>query len=218
MVLLIDDDKYGQMSANYDTDILKLIGSYPDNVIQYLKDFTYEDLDLTKYQLLMIHDSYPDIEAKNQLILDCKGLKKDLIVFSNGKTVTEWKVKEPYQYIELKKDRLYSNLELFLDDYEEGNYQITTLIDGTDYEKNKAIIIRERLALSLLIKKGIAGPSNIIDENSDEDKDIKELLYILNGKENWEKHYNQIMEDSAMGYGELMEYIEECVNQIKNRS
>jgi hypothetical protein len=215
-ITIIDDDKYNQMKLNYETDICKLIENKYNDIVKYYKTVQEEQLtDIEQSAIIMIHDSYPDDHIKEKVynISVEKGIH--LIKFSNGITATHKTIHIHFEKIELKKDRVYSNLEYFLDDYlhNEYNPDFEKLINGQNYAVVKAIIIREQLSKSLLAGYG-KKLEYLIPERSEAEKKLQELYYLAYGG-GFSEYFNTFLELSEVGYCELMEECQKLLTKIK---
>ncbi len=218
-ITIIDDDKYNQMQFNYDKDICKLIESKYGNLVKYLKNVVQSDLsDMVSSDIIMMHDSYPDTEIKENIYNICKDKGIHLIKFSNGITATFKSQLSQSIKLEIKKDRVYSNLEYFLDDYLGNGFvaDFEKLINGFNYRVVKAILIRENLSKSLLIGYG-KKIDTLIPENSEDEKKLKELFYLAYGG-SYEKHFDELIESLNTGYEEVITICHYLVSLIKPKS
>jgi hypothetical protein len=218
-IAIIDDDKYNQMRLNYETDIIKLVENKYSHLVRYYKTVGSNDLsDIEKTGIVMIHDSYPDNEIKEHIdnISNEHGIH--LIKFSNGITATHKTISNHSVKIELKKDRVYTNLGYFLDDFEQNGYtpDFEKLINGQNYTRIKAIFIREYLSKSLLSGYGRT-LEYLIAEKSEEEKKLLELYYLAYG-DSYQDHFYTFMESSNAGYKELMDECQQLLNKIKTQN
>ena len=218
-IAIIDDDKYNQMRLNYETDIIKLVENKYNHLVKYYKTIGPSGLaDLEKSDIVMIHDSYPDTEIKEQIDHISKEMGIHMIKFSNGITATHKTISNHNVKIELKKDRVYTHLEYFLDDFEQNGYtpDFEKLINGQNYTRIKAIFIREYLSKSLL--SGYRRTLEyLIAEKSEEEKKLLELYYLAYG-DSYKDHFYTFMESSNAGYKELMDECQQLLNRIKTQN
>jgi len=218
-IIIIDDDKYNQMGLNYETDILKLIEHKYSHLVRYYKNVEKKDLsEIEKVDIVMIHDSYPDSEIKEGIYKICIENKLHLIKFSNGITATHKTNDNHCANIELKKDRVYTHLAYFLDDYILHGFKpdFEKLINGENYTTIKAILIREFLSKSLLSGYG-KSIEYLIPEKSEEEKKLKELYYLAYGN-SYDQYFDAFLESSNAGYKELMEECRKLLLKIKTNT
>lgn len=218
-IIIIDDDKYNQMVLNYNTDIRNLIEHKYKETVRYIQKIEQHHLGIIELsKIVMIHDSYPEAEVKERVeaISIEKGIH--LIKFSNGITASYKTQLKQAMKIDLKKDRVYSNLEYFLDDYLINDFKpdFEKLINGNNYMVVKAILIREQLSKSLLISYG-KRIDTIIPENSEEEKKLLELFYLAYG-DHYRKHFDIFIENAAAGYEEVITICTHLVSRIKSES
>ena len=218
-IIIIDDDKYNQMVLNYDTDIRNLVAYNYQGIVLYLQKVEHHHLaTITQAQIVMIHDSYPDAELKEQVEAITRDNSIPLIKFSNGITASFKTHLNHTVKIELKKDRVYSNLEYFLADYLDNDFvpDFEKLINGNNYKVVKAILIREHLSKSLLIGYG-KRLDTLIPENSEDEKKLLELFYLAYG-EDYRKHFDELFESVNAGYEQVVSICRHLVSLIKFES
>lgn len=218
-IAIIDDDKYNQMRLNYEKDIIKMIENKYNDVVKYYKSLGPNDLpDIEKANIIMIHDSYPDNEIKEHIDNISKEIGIHLIKFSNGITATHKTTNIHIVKIELKKDRVYTHLHYFLQDFIQNGYKpdFEKLINGLNYTNIKAIFIREFLSKSLLLGYGRT-LEYLIAENSEEEKKLMELYYLAYG-DSYKEHFNAFMESSNAGYRELIDVCQQLLTKIKSQN
>lgn len=178
MIYLIDDNKYGQMTENYKIDFTKALPKY-STYIKWLEDLsTTNFVSITKdASCILIHDSLEGKENKEKLIAIAKMEKIPYCTFSNGFTATRF---DGTSISEIKKDRLYFNLLVFLDHFvlhKIINLKLLSL--GDNYEVEKTSIIQDRLINGTLFNNRnnfnyeLAFPGG-----SQEFKDLKELVHL----------------------------------------
>lgn len=215
-ITIVDDDKYNQMRLNYDTDIIKLVENKYSDLVKYFKNVELHDLCvIEKSDIIMIHDSYPDTEIKESIDNISKERGIHLIKFSNGITATHKTIKNQVVKVELKKDRVYTHLAYFLEDYIKNGYNpdFEKLINGQNYSVVKAILIREQLSKTLLAGYG-KNLDALIPEYSEEEKKLLELYYLAYG-DSYKVYFNSFMELSNAGYKELMDTCQQLLSKIK---
>lgn len=178
MIYLIDDNKYGQMSANYKLDFTKVLLPY-QGVINWLQTVSENGINhiLSDAACILIHDSLEEKEDKERLVAMAKKNNIPYCLFSNGFAAT---IFDGDSIKEIKKDRLYNNLLDFIKYYEkEGNIDLKLLSLGQNYEIERASIIQDRLINGTLLmnKEGfnyeVAFPSGSLEY-----KDLRELVSL----------------------------------------
>jgi len=178
MIFLIDDNKYGQMSANYKVDFAVILPEL-SNYIKWVEIFSGNDIEMIilNASCILIHDSFDAKEEKERLVAMAKKVNIPYCIFSNGFAAT---VFDGASIKEIKKDRLYNNLMIFINHYKtEGNLDLKLLSLGQNYEAEKASIIQDRLINGTLLSHKenfnyeVAFPSGSLEY-----KDLMELLYL----------------------------------------
>ena len=178
MIYLIDDNKYGQMSANYKLDFTKVLLPY-QGVITWLQTVAENDINhiLSDVACILIHDSMEEKEDKERLVAMVKKNNIPYCLFSNGFTAT---IFDGNSIKEIKKDRLYNNLLDFINYFEtEGKIDLKLLSLGQNYEIERASIIQDRLINGTLLMNRenfnyeVAFPSGSLEY-----KDLRELVYL----------------------------------------
>ncbi|MFZ1702794.1 MAG: hypothetical protein WAT79_00530 [Saprospiraceae bacterium] len=215
-IIIIDDDKYNQMKLNYYTDITVLIQEKYGDLIRYMKHVEEKDLkNMESANIIMIHDSFPDTEMKDRVVFMARAKHIHLIRFTNGITTTFRENVNGIENIELKKDRVYNNLDYFMKDLmQTSTLDLSKLIHGENYALVKATLIRENLSKTLLIRYG-QRVDQLIPMYSKEEKDLTELYYLAYG-ENHQHQFNKLIENSTGGYEEIMEACNSMVSIIKS--
>jgi hypothetical protein len=180
MIYLIDDNKYGQMSQNYKFDFTSILLSYPHHIM-WLQNVAGKDIDtvLKNASCVLIHDSLDAKEDKERLVAIAKKNNVPYCIFSNGFAAT---IFEGDSIKEIKKDRLYNNLLIFISQFKtDGEIDLRLLSLGQNYDAEKASIIQDRLINGILLNHKdnfnyeVAFPSG-----SQEYKDLMELVYLSN--------------------------------------
>jgi hypothetical protein len=178
MIYLIDDNKYGQMSANYKLDFTKVLLPY-QGVINWMQTVSKNDINhiLSDAACIIIHDSLEEKEEKERLVAMAKKNKIPYCLFSNGFTAT---IFDGNSIKEIKKDRLYNNLLDFINYFEkEVKIDLKLLSLGQNYEIEKASIIQDRLINgTLLMNKESFNYEVAFPSGSLEYKDLRELVYL----------------------------------------
>lgn len=216
-ILIIDDDKYHQMKLNYHTDINRLIQEKYADFIQYIQNLSSKDLkSIPEADIIMIHDSYPDIEMKDKIIQIARENQVHIIRFSNGLTATFRENGHGVENIELKKDRVYTNLSYFMEDLKrQGKPDFSKLIFGENYALVKSILIRENLSKTLLIRYGQKA-EYLIPEYSQEEKDLRELFYLAYGEKHFD-YFNELIENPDTGYEAVLDACDKMVSIINSK-
>jgi len=178
MIYLIDDNKYGQMSANYKVDFTKVLLPYK-SVINWLQTVYENDINhiLSDAACILIHDSLEEKEGKERLVAMAKINNIPYCLFSNGFTAT---IFDGDSIKEIKKDRFYNNLLDFINYFEtEGKIDLKLLSLGQNYEIERASIIQDGLINgTLLMNKENFNYEVAFPSGSLEYKDLRELVYL----------------------------------------
>lgn len=178
MIYLIDDNKYGQMSANYKLDFTKALVPF-QGVINWIQKISINDINhiLLDAACVLIHDSLEEKENKERLVAMVKKNNIPYCLFSNGFVATRF---DGNSIKEIKKDRLYNNLLDFINYFEtNGIIDLKLLSLGRNYEIEKASIIQDRLINgTLLINKEKFNYEVTFPSGSLEYKDLMELVYL----------------------------------------
>jgi hypothetical protein len=175
-----DDNQHGQMSKNYRFDFIEKLGDY-----EFLH-FSSENINIEDWDnvdCVMIHDSFPDEDFKNNLIQNAKQKSIPVVIFSNQYTNTEFEfLKNQINGIKaIKKDRFYDNLIDFLESYkDEKKIAVEILAYSKNYAIRKMRININRIFETLLLKKTFYYNDifSIEPESSKEYKDLAELFYF----------------------------------------
>lgn len=155
MIYLFDDNAQGQMSKNYQADIveqLKKKASYITHfqeIPQISIDFIIDDA-----SLVCIHNSFPTSDFTSNIIALSEAKNIPLVVFSGGVefTNTRWDKNNP-NVLKMKKDRFYFYFLNFIDNVKEQNFEnieLIKLIMGNNYETERTLIIQDRLSKFLI--------------------------------------------------------------------
>lgn len=178
MIFLIDDNKYGQMSENYKFDFTSILQSFPSH-IRWLQTISGNDIEMmiTNASCILIHDSLDAKEDKERLVAMAKKGNIPYCTFSNGFAAT---IFEGGSIKEIKKDRLYNNLLIFINHFKtDGKVDLKLLSLGQNYETEKASIIQDRLINgTLLTHKENFNYEVAFPSGSLEYKDLIELVYL----------------------------------------
>lgn len=219
MIFLIDDNKYGQMSANYKIDFTKALQPFQSH-IKWLQTVLAKDVDIiiSEAACILIHDSLDPKENKERLVAMAKKVNIPYCIFSNGFTAT---IFEGESVLEIKKDRLYNNLLEFIYHFiPESKVDLKLLSLGKDYEVEKAYIIQDRLINGALFTNRdnfnyeVAFPSG-----SQNWKDLRELFYIsenFSDNTEYEDEYNNF-EDAYNKDGTTAEIMQKAINSLTNK-
>lgn len=178
MIFLIDDNKYGQMSENYKFDFTSILQSFPSH-IRWLQTISGNDIEMiiTNASCILIHDSLDVKEEKERLVAMARKGNIPYCIFSNGFAAT---IFEGESIKEIKKDRLYNNLLIFINHFKTtGKLDMKLLSLGQNYEAEKASIIQDRLINgTLLTHKDNFNYEIAFPSGSLEYKDLMELVYL----------------------------------------
>lgn len=178
MIYLLDDNKYGQMSENYKLDFTTILQSFPSHVT-WLQAISGNEIGMiiSNASCILIHDSLDPKEDKEKLIAMAKKSNIPYCIFSNGFAAT---IFEGESIKEIKKDRLYNNLLIFINHFKiDGKLDLKLLSLGQNYEVEKASIIQDRLINgTLLTHKENFNYEVAFPSGSREYKDLVELLYL----------------------------------------
>ncbi|MET3978074.1 hypothetical protein ABIB62_000640 [Mucilaginibacter sp. UYP25] len=180
MIYLIDDNKYGQMAENYRIDFTKVLAKYPDS-ITWLMDLSASspEVIIKNCSCILIHDSLDGKENKEKVVALAKINNIPYCIFSNGFTAT---IFAGISIKEIKKDRLYFNLIVFLNHFvEQKTIDFKLLSLGENYEVEKASILQDRLISGTIFNNRsnfnyeVAFPGG-----SQAFKDLIELVHLSN--------------------------------------
>jgi hypothetical protein len=178
MIYLIDDNKYGQMSANYKLDFTKTLEPF-QRIVTWLQIISENNINqiLNDAVCILIHDSLEEKEVKERLVAMAKTKNIPYCLFSNGFSGT---IFEGNSIKEIKKDRFYNNLLHFINNFEKlGVTDLRLLSLGQNYEIEKASIIQDRLINgTLLLNKDSFNYEVAFPSGSLEYKDLRELVYL----------------------------------------
>lgn len=216
MIFLIDDDKYGQMSANYKTDFKLALQSFSEHA-KWLQTIPTIDIEilLSKTSCILIHDSIDPKDDKEKLIALVKKLGIPYCIFSNGFVAT---IFDGVSIKEIKKDRLYDNLLIFITHFKtEGKIDLRLLSLGHNYEMEKASVIQDRLINgTLLVNKNNFNYEVAFPSGSSSYKDLMELVYLSDPSTDFssfeDKYNSQIYSAQNM-----RDIIIEMVKKVKKR-
>lgn len=197
MIYLFDDNSHNQMSENYGINYINELPKYED-IITYFKKHSdtegYAFLD--NATAVFVHDSFPNgeeysnFEHKLRIIAEAKRKKIPYVVFSNSSdfTMTTYDSTIPNSIKTIKKDRFYYNLLNFLNYLKQGkNFKIEVLAIGEYYEKEKTIIIRDKLSKFLLERGEYFNYERDIEDGGEYYKLLKELFFFAYPESSEEK-------------------------------
>ena len=158
-ILLIEDRSDRQKQFENKTKIeLELYDDILDNMINKKYTDTFDKLksnsfDFREYDVIISHKSA--FEDRNVTILKnietyCRDNKKIFILFSGGVDSNYYLEEDGYIYMELSSQKLYSqNIELFLEDFRDGNINPLILSYGIKWKVNILLNILEKINLIL---------------------------------------------------------------------
>lgn len=178
MIYLIDDNKYGQMSANYKLDFTNVLLTY-QCFINWLQTISLNDINdiISDAACILIHDSLEEKEEKERLVALARKNNIPYCLFSNGFAAT---IFEGNSIKEIKKDRLYNNLLDFINYFKsDSKIDLKILSLGQNYEIESASIIQDRLINgTLLIYKDNFNYEVAFPSGSNEYNDLRQLVYL----------------------------------------
>ena len=219
MIYLIDDNKYGQMSENYKFDFTSELKSF-EGFITWFETISGNDIDfiLSNAGCILIHDSLEAKENKERIIAIAKKSNIPYCLFSNGFVAT---IFEGDSIKEIKKDRLYNNLMVFINYYKsEGKLNLKLLSLGQKYEVEKAIIIQDRLSNGVLFKsRNNFNFEAAFPSGSQEFKDLRELFYMseeFSSEVVYEEAYNDF-EDTCNNNNITVKIIDEEISKLTKK-
>lgn len=212
MIFLIDDNKYGQMSENYKFDFTSILQSFP-NHIRWFQTVSGNNIEMviTNASCILIHDSLDAKEDKERLVALAKKENIPYCIFSNGFAAT---IFEGESIKEIKKDRFYNNLLIFINYFKsKAKIDMKLLSLGQNYEVEKASIIQDRLINgTLLSHKENFNYEVAFSSGSVEYKDLMELVHLCDPSidfSTFEDKYNS-KETTARSMRDLI------INLVKN--
>lgn len=186
MIYLFDDNSHSQMSENYGINYINELPKYKDIITYFQKHSDTEGYDfLDNAKAVFIHNSFPNgdehsnFEHQLKIIEEAKRKRIPYVVFSNSSdfTMTTYDDTIPNSIKTIKKDRFYYNLLSFLDYLKQGKvFKIEVLSIGEYYEKEKTIIIRDKLSKFLLERGVDFNFESDIEEGGEYYKLLKELF------------------------------------------
>ena len=205
MIYLFDDNSHSQMSENYGINYITELPKYKDIITHFEKHSDTEGYAfLDNATAVFIHDSFPNgsdysnLEHKLRIIAEAKRKKKPYVVFSNSSdfTMTTYDKVIPDSIKTIKKDRFYYNLLSFLNYLKQGKvFKIDVLAIGEHYEKEKTIIIRDKLSKFLLERGEHFNYERDIEDGGEYYKLLKELFFFAYS-ENFEQKFAEFDTDS----------------------
>jgi hypothetical protein len=180
MIYIFDDNKHGQLSSNYKIDFLEFFRNN-STIIKHISEHSdYRLSELLNYaKCVLIHYSFPDDLKTEHVKAICKENNIPLVIFSNQYTGTVFASDKRNYISQIKKDRLYFNLNHFIDNYiHHGEIRLELLALGKNYEAEKAFIILNRLSLFLFTRISNFSYYRNFESEKNEWKDLKELYYF----------------------------------------
>lgn len=222
MIYLFDDNEFGQMSSNYNVDILKALENYSDIIKHYEEFPNIETVDqlIPEASMIFIHYSFSPPEINSRICFLAEQNNIPLVIFSGQEVMTLWD--ENYENIIrlMKKDRFYYNLIPFLENYKKAPQKATvkTLVYGEEYEIERSIIIQNHLHKVLLATREEIY-EQIFPSGSRQYKDLFELFYLAYGNvyENQFSLFADEAENKPYYVEDIMNKINELVSLISNR-
>ncbi len=193
MIYLFDDNQHNQMSKNYGIDVLEYLSKFRNFITHVDKPRDDKGMNeiIHNATAIFIHDSFPPKNFKEEVCDLAKEENLPLIVFSGGEAATIWDKDNENVISKMKKDRFYYYLVPFLERHKnnpEKPIHVRELIYGKNYEREKSLIIQDRLGLLLRgNSKNFKYGSSFMGGTA-EYKDLRELFYFLYG-DTCEKDY-----------------------------
>ncbi len=177
MIYIFDDNKHGQLSANYHIDYIQYFNKKSD-FVKYISSHNEYELSnlLGNAKCVLIHYSFPDVLETERIKANCKEQDIPLVVFSNQYTGTIFSNNQKKHIFEIKKDRMYFNFTHFVNHYiKQNEIELALLALGKNYELEKTLIIQDRLSIFLFKNSNNFSYYNVFKENSTEWHDLREL-------------------------------------------
>lgn len=188
MIYIFDDNKHGQLSANYKIDFLDFFRNN-STIIKHISahfDYRLSEL-LNDAKCVLIHNSFPDDLKTEDVKAICKENNIPLVIFSNQYTGTVFASDKRNYISQIKKDRLYYNLHHFIENYiNNDEVKLELLALGKSYEAEKALIILNRLSLFLFTHISNFSYYRNFESENNEWKDLKELYYFASPETNFD--------------------------------
>ncbi len=153
-ILLIEDKRYRQDKfvqesgfdfAHYESILINKLGEEAKEVARAFAT-TGEIEDAQAYSAILSHKSLFEEEIASKLEHYCRSTGKILVWFSGGIDANYYSKEEGYELLEINVTTLYSkNLELFLEDFKQGNNNPLILSYGKMWRVNIALNALEDL-------------------------------------------------------------------------
>lgn len=219
MIFLIDDNKYSQMSENYKFDFTSILKSYRESIkwLQTIAEYDIESL-LSSASCILIHDSLDSKEEKERLVAMTKKRNVPYCIFSNGFTAT---IFEGESIKEIKKDRLYNNLLVFIKLFNtDRKVDLKLLSLGKNYEAEKAYIIQDRLINGVLFtNRNNFNYEAVFPSGSLGFKDLRELFYMSEKFSDYKIYENAFnnFEDTYNNHGTTAQMMKEIINSLTQK-
>lgn len=214
-IYLFDDNQHGQMSKNYRFDFIQKLKEY-DFVLYFSVGQT---IDWDDTACVMIHDSFPDSDYRENLIKIAKPKNIPYVIFSNGCIQTTLLQKDLIKIgIQgMKKDRFYDNLTDFLERYKNGNeIDLEILALSKRYVIRKTPIIISEFN-NILFGKNEFSYNDLFGITGEPYKYLKELFYFCyngNAEQEFEKYEHEVY-DTIVQSNDFKSKINELSNQIR---
>lgn len=213
MILLIDDDNYSQMSINYPININNLIDNN-NGKIEYWKLININDeaeleKKIKQYELVAIHNSYPDENIKDTVKEFCRINRIPLVVFSNQfKRPSENKVEGCTYSLELSKDRFYLNLMDFLESYQDDKLpNISRFIYGGNYKEERVKELKYKIVKKLIGKVAPQKYEEMIQEGTEIYILLKELFDFHTDNNGFLLFEDQLIEKGTLKGKDVIDFI-----------
>lgn len=178
MIYLIDDNKYKQMSLNYQTNFEVEIKKY-SSYIEWKNNILKEDIDniIQNAECILIHDSYNPLDIKNEIVEKAKEANIHYVLFSNSYSST---ITENTNITKIKKDLFYKNLLPFIDDViANSEINLDILSYGKEYNQKKIKILENSLLYNTLYFQKNNLYSDIFISSSKETEELSILISLL---------------------------------------
>lgn len=225
MTYLFDDNAQGQMSKNYQVDVveeLKKRTSY----ITHFQEIPQISIDsiFDNASLVCIHSSFPTSDFTSNIIALSEAKNIPLVVFSGGVEFTNTRLdKNNPNVLKMKKDRFYFYFLNFIDNVKEQNFEnieLIKLIMGNNYETERTLIIQDRLSKFLI--GNIDSFNYQLDFYISDNRTEKAIKATQNYKDLYELFYFKYKNDAEDKFSEFEDRLGEhpksrdLYNEIKN--
>jgi len=180
MIYIFDDNKHAQLSVNYRINYIKFFEKNKSVIKHISQHSDYKISELTdNAKCVLIHHSFPNDIETDRVKAICKEYNIPLVVFSNQYTGTIFAPGKSNYISQIKKDRMYFNLNHFVENFiKKGEVNLKLLALGKNYEAEKALIILNRLSFFIFKHHSNFNYYRNIESENSEWKDLKELYHF----------------------------------------